>query len=215
MCYKIAIAAKIYIMGEKIRMEKTYTTYEVSKICGVTMKTVAGWIEADKMLAFKTVGGHRRIKEEDLVSFLKKNNIPFPAELRDKGLHRVLIVDDEKLVVNLISKLLDKEKNMFVYSVATDGFEAGRQTLSFNPDLIVLDLMLPGIDGFEVCRKIKGEPKLNHIKIIAITGFPSEENERKIREAGVDAYLPKPFDTVVFMKDIHKLLHIKNLQETK
>jgi CheY-like chemotaxis protein len=66
---------------------------------------------------------------------------------------------------------------------------------SFRPHALVLDLMMPGMDGFEVCRKLRERPTLNHIRIVAITGFLSQENVDRVLAAGADACLPKPLDS--------------------
>lgn len=187
-------------------MKSAYTTYEVAQICNVTMRAVAKWVNSGKLLAFKTPGGHRRIKEDDLVSFLKQHNIPFPDELKDKGFRKILIVDDEKEVINLVTKLLKKiDANYKIYS-AMNGFEAGKQASSLKPDLLILDLKLPGIDGFEVCKNVKKDPETKAIKILAITGYPSEEVKKKIINCGADDYLGKPFDIDDFAERVKKLL---------
>ena len=181
------------------------TTHQISKICGVTMMTVIRWIEQGKLSAYKTLGGHRRVKKDDLIGFLRKNKIPLPDELTKEWSCRILVVDDEQSIISLISRILKKSHPDCVLSFAMDGFEAGKQAISFKPDLIILDLKLPGVDGFEICRKLKSDPKTEHIKILAITGYPSEETKKRILSCGADAYLPKPFDNEEFIGIIRKI----------
>lgn len=186
--------------------KSAYTTYEVSKICNVTMKTITEWVNEGELPAFKTLGGHRRIKEDDLISFLKQNNIPFTEDLRDKQFRRVLIIDDEPKIIKFIAEILRKQYPKIELDSAIDGFEAGKKVVNFKPDLVILDLKLPGIDGFEVCRSIRKDEKLKHTKIIAITGYDTAETRKKIFKFGANDYLAKPFDMNKLMKKIAPFL---------
>jgi excisionase family DNA binding protein len=135
--------------------KKIFTTYEVSQYCSVDLSTVINWIEEGKLLAYKTPGGHRRVEKEDLVHFLKKYQMPIPADLVKRERRRVLIVDDNRTVVDLIVRALKKLKKKCEVDSAFDGLEAGRKLVTFEPVLVILDLMLPEIDGFKVCKNIR------------------------------------------------------------
>jgi DNA-binding response OmpR family regulator len=80
-------------------------------------------------------------------------------------------------------------------SLANDGFEAGVKVESFRPHALVLDLMMPGMDGFEVCKRLRARATLNHIRIVAMTGSHTAENVTRILEAGANVCLAKPFDS--------------------
>ncbi len=183
-----------------------YTTHEISKICGVSITTIIDWIEQKKLLAYKTVGGHRRIKKEDLVSFLKTYNIPIPSNLVEKGSIRVLIVEDDINVIRFITRIVKKLKDEYEIAVAMDGFEAGKQVSTFKPDLVILDLMLPKIDGFEVCKNIRSDKVTKNIKILAVTGYDTEENKKRILACGANSYLIKPFEAKDLKEKIKDLL---------
>jgi len=170
------------------------------------MPTVINWIKQGKLAAHKTLGGHRRVEKTELIDFLKKHKIPLPDELFKEWICRILIVDDDKTVVSMLTNLINKKYSHCVISSAMDGFEAGRQVLSFKPDLIILDLRLPEVDGFEICRKLKSGPQTKHIKILAITGYHTEGTKKKILSYGADAYLPKPFDNKEFIENVGKIL---------
>jgi excisionase family DNA binding protein len=184
-----------------------YTTYEVSKICHVTMKTIAEWVKTGKLIAQKTLGGHRRIKHADLIFFLKQNNIPIPDELEPAKPVRILVIDDEIHIINYIIRVFQTSypDNSYMISSANDGFEAGKQILSFKPDLIMLDLHLPGIDGFKVCENIKSDPLTKHIKIVVVTGDNSEETHNRVIKLGADGYIKKPFQIETLLEEIKKL----------
>ena len=117
---------------------------------------------------------------------------------------KILIVDDDPQVQKLFKKMLSR--NGYSIEVASDGFEAGVKTVQFKPDLIILDLIMPGMDGFEVCRQIKQNANTSHIKIIACTGYDTKENKDRIMQAGADGYLVKPVEKSALFQKIKGLL---------
>jgi CheY-like chemotaxis protein len=118
---------------------------------------------------------------------------------------RILVVDDEEAVVSFIEGALLLE-GKYEVAAATDGFDAGQQVVTFEPDLIILDIMLPGMDGFEVCRRVKTDVATQHIKVLAITGFASDENIEKILRMGADDYLAKPLKLQELHQKLEELL---------
>ncbi len=187
-------------------MEKIYSTFDISKICGASPTTVADWIDAGKLKAFHTPGGHRRVRKIDLLKFLQEYDMPIPKELLEDGRKKILIVDDDQAVIDLITRFLKKIPEKYQFASAIDGFQAGQTLTEFEPDLIILDLMLPGIDGFEVCRNIRSNEKTKKIKILSITGYDTPENRNKILSYGANGYLAKPFKMEDLGKKISKLL---------
>ncbi len=121
--------------------------------------------------------------------------------------YKILVVDDEPFVHDFVKEALSDFNNIDVKSVY-DGFSAGITVNEYMPDLIVLDLLLPGVDGFKVCTEIKNNPKLKEIKILAVTGYDSPEHRQKIFSAGAEDYLAKPIDLKVFREKVKKLLEI-------
>ncbi|MBI5093776.1 MAG: response regulator [Candidatus Hydrogenedentes bacterium] len=173
-------------------MKQSFSTSEVARFCHVTADTIRKWAEAGRIHVFKTPGGHRRIRREDLIQFLRENNIPIHTDLDNSGT-RVLVVDDEKAVVSVIRRFLERSQTSFQVEVAMDGFDAGHQVATFRPDVVFLDLRLPGIDGFEVCRRIKASPDRANIHVIAMTGYYDGDTASKIIEIGAAMCLQKPF----------------------
>jgi two-component system cell cycle response regulator len=111
---------------------------------------------------------------------------------------RILVVDDDDHLVRYMVELLtliavESDINLQV-EVAADGFEAGANVFRFRPHVILLDLLMPGMDGFEVCRGLKADPITRPIRVIAMTGLPSEENIERITSAGAETCLNKPID---------------------
>lgn len=135
--------------------------------------------------------------------------LPIVEEFTEKEKKRILVVDDDRAIVNQIIHILKKSPEKYVFTSATDGFRAGQALLEFNPDLIILDLMLPGIDGFQVCRNIRGNERTKQTKILAITGYDSPENREKIFAYGADGYLAKPFTIEELTQQIGCLINKK------
>ncbi len=188
---------------------KTFTTFDIAKLCDVYPTTVANWIDEGKLNAFSTPGGHRRVNGKDLLKFLKKYKMPVPEELlaQKSGFKKkILIVDDDPKVLRSITEVLKKKRGKDKIYTAVDGFEAGQAVIEFGPDLVILDIMLPGINGFKVCENIREKNK--KVKIIAVTGYDTEENKNKILAAGADAYFPKPLKINELLMCMHDLLKV-------
>ena len=189
---------------EAVMSERNYTTIDIAKLLDVTQKTVARWIDAGKLDAFVTPGGHRRVYAGVLAEFLKKHKMHLPPELEAMDKTRVLVVDDQASIVKAIVRFLNKEADKYDISTAADGFQAGQAISDHNPQLVILDIKLPGIDGFKVCESIRKRNK--DTKILAITGYDTPENKKKIMACGANAYLPKPFEMKKLDKVIKRLL---------
>jgi excisionase family DNA binding protein len=185
-----------------------YTTFQIAKICSVTIPTVISWIEQGKLPAYKTLGGHRRVKKEDLIAFLKENNIPLDRELESK--YRILVVDDEKNVIESVIAMLENLGVDLEIDTASDGFEAGMKIIQFPPDLVILDAIMPGADGDRVVQLIRNTKPLKNIKILVFTGYPAEGE--KLLKLGADKLIEKfskESDTDNFRKEVCKLLGIR------
>jgi len=172
--------------------KQSFSTSEVARYCHVTADTIRKWAEAGRIRVFKTPGGHRRIRREDLILFLRENSIPTHPDLQDAGV-KVLVVDDEKAVISVVRRFLERAQTPFQVETAMDGFDAGRQVATFMPDIVFLDLHLPGIDGFEVCQRIKSTPEYAAAKVIAMTGYYEGEAASRVMELGASLVLQKPF----------------------
>ncbi|MFQ6092974.1 MAG: response regulator, partial [bacterium] len=175
-------------MGE----EKPLTTGDVARYCHVTHVGVLKWIKGGKLKAYSTPGGHYRILRNDFRDFLKQYNMPIDESFFSDHTKKILVVDDEPDIVELIIRVLKSDNSNYVFASASDGYEAGLQVAAFKPDLVVLDIMMPKLDGFEVCRQIKSNPETQHIKILGITGFAEDGNIDKMLACGADHCLAKP-----------------------
>jgi len=184
--------------------EKYLGTVEIARLVGVHYTTVTRWINTGKLKAYSTLGGLNRVRMSDLMELARENNLPFPRDLLQEEKTKVLIVEDDEAVLDVLAESLKRSEDEFTVETATDGFQAGQIMERIKPDVVVLDIFLPGLDGFQVCKMIKdGHPD---IRIIAITGHGSDEVEKKIMEAGADMYLQKPFDLEELSEQIVSVL---------
>ena len=160
---------------------------------GVAVGSVANWIDGNKLKAGKTPGGHRRVTRADLLDFVQSHNLPIPPELTGTT-SRILIVDDEPDVAKWIARVVQEHYPDYEVKEANDGFAAGEIVGSWQPDVVLLDLRMPGLDGYEVCQRIKSRPESKDIEVVAITGDDSPQATNRILECGAVACLVKPLD---------------------
>lgn len=179
------------------------TVPEAARMCSVTRATVWRWIKAGRLRSAATAGGHHRIHLDDLQDLRRKNDMEIRIRY-GRAERRILIVDDDPGVRKVLTRTLSREG--YTVAWASDGFEAGLQTIRFKPDLIILDLFMPRVDGFEVCRRIKSDKETAHIRIIAVSGFADRENRQRILDYGADRFMPKPIDIRSIRKGISDLL---------
>jgi len=183
-----------------------YTIPEAARICSVARTTMWRWVKSGELKASTTLGGKYRISKADLENFILKNDM-YPLAYMHSPTDKILIVDDDPSVRKLLTKMLSADK--YETAVAPDGFEAGIKVMEFKPDLIILDLFMPGMDGFDVCERMKGNSSTSDIKILAITGYDTKENKDRIVQAGADGYLVKPVGKSKLLKNIEELLKKK------
>lgn len=185
---------------------KAFGTYEIAEICHVTPSTVGNWIEKGLIPTFTTGGGHRRVWAKDLVSFLKEHNIPIPEKLKAFAPLQILIVDDEEASRKMVRWITQELYRQAEIHEAADGFEAGQKIAQLVPALVILDLRLPGIDGFKVCKIIRSDERLKNTKVLAISGLNVKESKKDAITAGANDFLGKPFEEQELRERIGTLL---------
>jgi len=190
-------------------MEDTMTVFTASKYCNVSSKTIINWVEAGHIKAYKTVGGHRRIKKYDLEAFMLQQGIPIPEQKDDSERKKILVVDDDLIIVESIVQALEEDEFDYEVISASDGFEAGLQVKHFNPDLLILDIMMPDIKGYEVCKKIKSAEDTQHTKIIVLSAYLDEEKFKQMKDNGADVCFSKPLPLSKLKDEVAKLLGLK------
>lgn len=186
-----------------------FSALEVSNICGVVNQTAINWINNGYLKAFKTPGGQFRIYPDDLAAFMKQRKMQIPENLlslcKSKFVEKtLLIVDDDKGLNSVIAKFIEKKIPDAEIYQAFDGFEAGSLMSEKRPSCFILDLNLPGIDGFDLCRRIFESDRYGNPEIIVVTALEDPETEKKVKELGVASFLKKPLDLGVLSDLVSK-----------
>ncbi len=192
------------IILKESQMPKYLTIPQIARICSVDRSTIHRWAASGKIKSFSTPGGHRRIHLKDLKKFFKENNMPIKLDEVEKRRTRFLVADDDTLVQRQLKKILSGP--LIDIETASDGFEAGIKVVSFKPHLVILDLSMPNMNGFEVCKYIKTSPDLKKIKVLIMTSHGTEGNKKKIMSLGADAFLTKPGSKKTVIDLVEKLL---------
>ena len=177
---------------------KVFSALEVAKFCGVVNQTVINWIRAGHLKASVTPGGQFRVYPDDLRAFLLTKSMRVPDELQalcQESEPVLVIVEDDQILNNLITAQLTKIFPDILVLQAFDGFEAGSLLGARKPQAVVLDLNLPGVDGLELCRRIKADPGFKNPFVVAITAGTDPGLEQTIRGLGANAFFQKPVDS--------------------
>ena len=185
-----------------------YTTGEAAKICKVSQQTIIRCFDSGQLKGFRVPGSRfRRIPRDQLFAFMKDNGIP--TDVLESGKRKVLVVDDDTDLVDLIVDVLERD-GRFETKTVNNGFDAGMMVKEYRPDLIVLDVMLPDINGKEVCLRVRSDSSLESVKIICISGMVEEDKIADLKEAGANDFLPKPFRSEVLIERICNQLEIES-----
>ncbi len=194
-------------IGTHSNMKTVFTTGEAAKICKVSQQTIIRCFDSGQLKGFRVPGSRfRRIPREALYRFMRDNNIPTDA--LESGRRRILVVDDEPAVVDIITSALASDSR-FETRVVNNGFEAGKTAAEYHPDLMVLDIMLPDINGQAVCELVRKDPGLQDIKIVCISGMVEEDKIADLKASGADDFLHKPFDIDELLARICRLLDME------
>ena len=189
-------------------MKTVFTTGEAAKICKVSQQTIIRCFDSGQLKGFRVPGSRfRRIPRDQLYAFMRDNGIPTDA--LDSGKRKVLVVDDDEDLVELIVDQLNRDGRFDVRSV-NNGFGAGMQIKEFRPDLVVLDVMLPDINGIEVCRLVRGDKTMDDVRIICISGMVEPERIQQLKDSGANEFLKKPFDVDTLVERVCQLLDVES-----
>ena len=188
-------------------MKTVFTTGEAAKICKVSQQTIIRCFDSGQLRGFRVPGSRfRRIPRDVLYRFLKENGIPTDA--LESGRRKALIVDDDEELVELIRDALEAD-GRFEIRVANNGFDAGMMVREYHPDVIVLDVMLPDINGKEVCQRVRSDNALDDVKIICISGMVEQDKIEDLKASGANDFMQKPFEVENLIERICQLLDVE------
>jgi len=186
--------------------KQVFTTGEAAEICKVSQQTIIRCFDAGRLHGFRVPGSRfRRIPRVELLRFMRANDIP--TESLESAKKRVLVVDDDEQIVALFLDVLGRD-DRFEVQTASTGYDAGVLTEQFRPHLVLLDYMLPDINGNLVCDRIRANPDLAGTKIIIVSGVVKPDEIDALMESGADDFVKKPFDIGELIKRMKDLLEV-------
>lgn len=191
-------------------VKTVFTTGEAAKICKVSQQTIIRCFDTGQLKGFRVPGSRfRRIPRDQLFLFMRENGIPTDA--LESGKRKILLVDDDVDIVSLIEDVLNRDGRFEVRSV-NNGFDAGMMVKEYHPDLIVLDIMLPDINGKEVCQRVRSNKSMDDVRIICISGMVEENRIKDLIDSGANDFMQKPFDVDRLLEKICSHLDMEALR---
>ena len=185
-------------------MKNVYSTGEAAAVCKVSQQTIIRCFDSGRLEGFRVPGSRfRRIPRESLIKFMRDNDIPL--DLLDSGKRKVLVVDDDPEIVELMVDVLERD-GRFEVRTANSGYDAGVLTQEYRPDLIILDYMLPDVNGNVVCKTIRENTAFEHIRIIIVSGVVNQSEIDDLMTVGDDAFMQKPFSIDELVGNMAELL---------
>ena len=177
------------------KMKNLFTTGEAAEICNISQQTIIRCFDSGKLEGFRVPGSRfRRIPHDSLLRFMKENGIPLDALVGEQPSKiKILIVDDDQEIIELMVDVLNRD-GRFEVRTASSGYDAGLMTQQFVPDVIILDYMLPDVNGNIVCQTIKRNPDFAKIRIIIVSGVVNQDEIEGLLQAGASDFIRKPFD---------------------
>ena len=186
--------------------KQVFTTGEAAEICKVSQQTIIRCFDSGRLQGFRVPGSRfRRIPRIELMRFMKANEIPTDA--LESSRKRILVVDDDEQIIELFLDVLSRDDRFEVKSAST-GYDAGVLTEQFRPHLVLLDYMLPDVNGNLVCHRIRSNEDLNGTKIMVISGVVNQEEIDTLLRSGADDFVKKPFNIEKLIERMAQLLEI-------
>jgi len=186
-----------------MKNKAVYTTGEAAEICNLSQQTIIRCFDSGRLKGFRVPGSKfRRIPYDSLVQFMKDSGIPLNNF--SGGKIRVLVVDDDSQTTRVFVDALQNDARFEVVTAHTS-YDAGILTEQFRPGIIVINLMLPDINGNLMCKTIRQTPKLSHIKIMAVSEMIGAEELHPLKPEGIDDFVKKPFDPRTIIEKIVQL----------
>ncbi len=167
------------------------TTSQAAALCGVDRRTVLRYVKDGRLPSYRTPGGHFRVRPADLASLMEQLGLDTPTSLSLRP-PVVVIVDDDVHHARALERRVRKLRPDVQVLLAHDGFTGGLLVADRVPDLLLLDLVMPGLDGFAVCEGIRASRRLAGVAIVVQSGSVNAQARARLKELGADAALEKP-----------------------
>ncbi len=185
--------------------DRYFTSHQVGDILQVNPSSVVKWINDGILSAFRTPGGHRRISASELVRFARHHGMPIPEELKELAISKVLVVDDEPRFLTALQKALKPFDNEIALETVENGIEALIKIGTLKPDILILDIRMPGIDGFQVLERVKSYPDMQHLTVIAVSGQMDDSTAERCKKLGAFMCLTKPVKVPELLETLREM----------
>jgi len=174
-------------------LKKYVTSLEAAGLLMVSPVTIREWARKGLLQSVSTAGGHRRFMLDQLQQFAQAHGIHLESPRNAPAAQplRVLLVDDDSVFAEYLREIILASDSSIEVKSAMDGFRAGQLTEGFRPNLVALDISMPGIDGIELCRRLRASPVTANSRLVILSGSLSQENVAAARAAGADAWIEK------------------------
>ncbi len=178
--------------SKTITRDSLLTSYEVGELLQVDPSTVNKWVKEGRITAFKTPGGHHRIRAADLLGFLEQHKMPVPPSLTSVAHRRLLVVDDDPQELRAMARMFRPLAHVVELKLIDKPIDALVQVGAFAPQVVLLDVVMPGLDGIEVCRRLKAMDETRSIKVLVASAHMTADVEAQALAAGAVQCFAKP-----------------------
>jgi len=183
-----------------------FTTGEAAEVCNVSQQTIIRCFDSGRLAGFRVPGSKfRRIPRAELIRFMRLNDIPI--DVLESPTRRILVVDDDPHILEMFRDVFGNDER-YTLRTASTGYDAGMLTQQFKPHVILLDYMLPDVNGNLVCERIRTNSDLRQTKILIVSGVVSQSEVEGLRRAGADGFVKKPFDVQRLVQQIEEMCQI-------
>lgn len=202
-------------MSSNVTYKKPLSVGQVAAICRVSKKTVLNWIYEGALKAFTTYGGHYRVWPVNLKKFLDNAGMDIPFDYVDETATHILIIDDERPYSQMLKSVITAEIPNVEITTTEDGYEGLLLIGDVKPQLVILDLKMPKLDGLEVLELLKKRKVDHELRVLVVSGYLSDETKEQLSKTAADAVLDKLSDISVLVKTVATLVRsdVGSLQE--
>lgn len=187
--------------------KKFLKTNEAARYLGVSRSSLTNWVKQGTLGGGATPGGHYRFTVDELNSFAEKRGLNFHKRDEDTPV-RILLIEDDKAFCEFVKDSLDIFAG-FEFKEADDGMQGALLIGTWRPDLVILDIRMPNMNGLEFCRMLKENENTANVKVIVASAFLSPEVRAEISELGVDIVLEKPIRLGTLVAAVQQLADLR------
>jgi len=182
--------------------KKPLSVGQVAEICRVSKKTVLNWIYDGGMKAFTTYGGHYRIWPANVKKFLDSTGMDIPFDYVDDRTTHILIIDDDLDFSTILKSAIVADLPDVEVTTTDDGYEGLMLIGELKPQLVILDIKMPKVDGFQVLELLKTRKAEQDVKVLVITGYLDQETRQQLSTTIADHWIDKLSDISTMIKTI-------------